>query len=182
LSIAAVEEAQVTPAGQALTPPRTHLGVLVDVGFPDGAGLSVAYRPYHWLRFQAGAMNNIVGTGIRAGVSLIPFYFWISPALTLEGGHFFPGDVTWLARRVLHRPDLSSPLLQHIGYNFGSAQIGIELGSPRRIAFSLRAGISYLKTTGPKPEEINDPNITAKDLSFERLLPSAKLGLTIYFL
>jgi hypothetical protein len=181
LSIAAAEEAQLTPVGQAPAPPRTHLGVLVDAGFPDGAGLSVAYRPCQWLRFQAGAMNNIVATGIRAGVSVIPFYFWITPALTLEGGHFFPGDVTWVARRVLHRPDLSSPLLQHIGYNFGSAQIGIELGSPRRVAFSIRAGISYLKTTAPN-QEINDPALTAKDLRFDGLLPSAKLGLSIYFL
>ena len=165
------------PSAAADREPSTRwLGVTVDAGVPDGMAASVALRPWHWLRLQAGGLHNTISPGLRGGVSLVPFYFWITPSLTLEAGHYFDGDATWIARRLTPNRNLD-PLFRNVGYDFGNAHLGLELGSPRSVSFFLRAGISYAKMTG-----INDPTIQAGDVPLSGVIPSAKLGLLIYFL
>ncbi len=163
-------------------PSRRWLGVTVDAGIPDGMAASVALRPWHWLRIQAGGMHNTISPGLRGGISLVPFYFWITPSLTVEAGHYFEGDATWIARRLTSNRNLD-PLFRKVGYDFGNAHLGLELGSPRSVSFFLRAGISYVQMTGKGVQQaINDPTIQAGDVKLSGAIPSAKLGLLIYFL
>ncbi len=162
--------------------PRAHfLAALIDAGVPDGAGVSIAVRPLRWLRVQAGATHNLISTGIRGGVSLIPFYYWISPSLTAEVGHYFSGDATWAVH--LFAASANSALLKNVSYDYGNAQVGLELGSPRSVSFFLRGGITYLQTSVTNLDQaIHDSTIHANNLSVSGTFPSAKLGLIIYFL
>src|SRR5438128_292262 len=77
-----------------------RVGVLLDLGAPDGVGLSLAYRVQPWLRFHAGPTTNTAGFGVRGGASLIPFAFPVAPNLNLEAGHYFPADYSGLVRRL----------------------------------------------------------------------------------
>jgi len=163
-------------------PSRRWLGVTVDAGVPDGMAASVALRPWHWLRIQAGGMHNTISPGLRGGISLLPFYYWITPSLTVEAGHYFEGDATWIARRLTSDRSLD-PIFRQVGYDFGNAHLGLELGSPRSVSFFLSAGISYVQMgSGVQQAIINDPTIQASDVRLSGVIPSAKLGLLVYFL
>jgi len=155
------------------------LGASVDAGVPDGMAASVALRPWHWLRIQAGGMHNTISPGLRGGISLVPFYFWITPSLTVEAGHYFEGDATWIARRLTSDRSLD-PLFRQVGYDFGNAHLGLELGSPQGVSFFLRAGISYVQMGQGVQQAITDPTIPG-DTKLSGVIPSAKLGLLIYF-
>lgn len=161
---------------------RHWLGVAVDSGIPDGMAAAMAVRPWFWLRFEAGGMHNTISPGLRGGVSLIPFYFWITPSLTVEAGHYFESDATWIARRLTSNRNLD-PLFRKVGYNFGNVHLGLELGSPHSLSFFLRAGVSYVQMTAHGVQQaINDPTIQAGDVGLSGVIPSAKLGLLLYFL
>src|SRR5690349_18933443 len=77
-----------TPAGSS----PSLFGLLVDGGFPDGLGLSAVVRPWQLLRADAGVTYNVVGFGLRAGATLLPFSWTVSPLLRGEVGHMFESD------------------------------------------------------------------------------------------
>ena len=52
------------------------VGVMADVGVPDGAIGSLVVRPWQWFRVYGGAGSNSVSKGWRGGFSL-----WISACL-----------------------------------------------------------------------------------------------------
>ena len=127
-------------------------------------------------------MHNTISPGLRGGISLVPFYYWITPSLTVEAGHYFEGDATWIARRLTSDRSLD-PIFRQVGYDFGNAHLGLELGSPRSVSFFLSAGISYVQMgSGVQQAIINDPTIQASDVRLSGVIPSAKLGLLVYFL
>ena len=163
-----------------------HWGVLLDAGLPDGLGVSASFRPVYWVRFQLGALENTVSVGARAGVTLIPFNYWITPAVTGEYGHFFEGNANNIARFITNDQTINNPMLQHLNYDFLNAHLGLELGS-KRVAFYLRGGVSYVWTTVRNVQQFlrqnaNDPSITAQDVHGTALAPSAKLGFIVSFL
>jgi len=180
VSFAGVVHAE--PSIVARSERRPILGVQLDVGVPEGAAASLAVRPWHWLRFHGGMMYNTVSLGVEGGVSLIPFYSWITPALTLEAGRFFPGDANGMARRISGNSTLNSPLLRNVGYTFGSAYLGLEIGSPKSLCFFLRGGVSYVESSLSGLKEQIGGNVEASDLKLRGVVPSAKLGLMLYFL
>lgn len=193
------------PLGLAATPPPQALapaiagqteggpdylkfGVSLDAGVPDGIGLSGVYRPFYWLRANAGLAYNGFGYGVRGGFSLAPFYFPITPVLSADVGHFFEANVTTLVQKATPDTDLSQAgdALKHVGYDYASAQVGFEVGSPRRFTFSLRVGYSYLQTTltgfeAALQSASGDSTIEAKPVKVKVTFPSAKLGFTLYF-
>src|SRR6266478_505778 len=63
-----------------------RIGFMADVGIPDGATGSVAYRPRRWLRGHLGGGYNMISVGVRGGVTVVPF--GVGPSFTLEGGHY----------------------------------------------------------------------------------------------
>ena len=184
-------ETASTPAPPSATdsapePDYLKFGMGLDAGIPDGVGLSGIYRPFTWLRANAGINWNYIGYGVHGGVSLVPFYFPITPSLNLEGGHFFETDATPFANQLLPGQDLSAvgDALRRVSYNYGNAQLGLEVGVPRRFIFSLRAGISYLQTRIPIQQALQniqgDATIEAAPVTIKATIPSVKLGFILY--
>lgn len=186
------EAPKVESAPRAEAAPRVEskglpaFGVSVDAGVPDFLGVNVVYRPLSFLRLQGGVLTNGLGLGARAGVSLVPFNFVVSPSLTLEYGHYFESDGRTFARAVGVNLGQAEPALARLSYGFANAHLGLELGSPERFQFSLRVGLSYLNTaltgSGDLLEQASgDPTIRADDLRLHGALPSLKLGFLFFF-
>jgi hypothetical protein len=163
------------------------LGVTLDAGFPDGVIAGAAYRPFSWLRLQAGAGTNSVSPGIRAGVVLVPF--GSGPSLTLEAGHYFEGDANGIASKVAGSSYESNRVAQHVGYQFLNAHAGLELGQ-QRFTFFMHGGVSYLHA---RLHDLNDvlggqantvqgaTTLSVNgDAVITALVPSLKLGFLVY--
>jgi hypothetical protein len=188
----AVVEAPAAPAPPAppaapAAEPLPRLGLLLDVGVPDGAVVAVVFRPVPPLRFSAGAAYNYAGYGVRGGIGWVPFRWALSPSLNVEAGRYFESDLTWIADHSSGVPVELRPLLKHVGYSYASAQLGIEFGSPRGFSLNLRLGLSYFWTTihGVGESVANVGGTTAtlevQDPRFRATLPSLKVGMLYYF-
>jgi hypothetical protein len=113
----------------------THHGVQLDVGAPGAGGATVLFRPWWWLRFNAGLAYNYLGFGLRGGVSVAPFHWAVTPTLNLDYGHFLSGDASRLATNA---GPAEKALLQNVPYDFATAQVGLEFGSQRWFSFYVR--------------------------------------------
>lgn len=165
-------------------PPR--LGVALDLGVPDGIGASVLIRPVPWLRLHAGVATNAISPGVRLGVSVLPFSTVVAPSLTIEAGRFFEGNANGVAQTVSDNPEYHAPALERVSYDFASAHLGLEIGSPRRFVFSFRAGVSVVQLRIPLIQRQIDQLAALWPIQIpgfpEALtLPSLKLGLVFFF-
>ena len=179
------------PPPSAPPPGLPNFGLLLEAGFPDGLSLSAVYRPFTWIRASAGAAYNLSGFGVRGGLALIPLDFFLAPSLSVDVGQFFEFDTTTILALVLPQVDLGEVggLIKHVSYRYGTASLGLELGSPRHFVIFLRVGVSYVEGTlggfeafmkdVVGPEEA--PNLEAKDLLLRATLPAARLGIIAYF-
>jgi hypothetical protein len=123
-----------------------RIGVSADLGLPDGATLSVVYRPIRALRLHAGLSHNLISLGEQVGVTLVPLAWWASPTLSLDYGHFAEGNANPAVRRFSGSDDSSSPALDRVGYDYANARVGLELGR-RWFTFYLHAGVSRISGT-----------------------------------
>ncbi len=123
----------------------TKFGVGLDVGYPGGAGVVGLFRPWWWLRTNAGLAYDVMGFGIRGGVSLVPGHWAVTPTLNLDVGHFFGGDLGKFG--VSASTDTERRLLGQAAFDFASAQLGVEFGSQRGFAFYVRGGLVYIGNT-----------------------------------
>jgi hypothetical protein len=162
-------------------------GLLLDAGIPGGAGLSAAFRPNKAVRLHVGATHNGLRLGGRAGITLLPLPGRFTPSATLEVGHALAGDVDRLARRMA---DPSLPPVQsmeRVGYSYASTHLGFELGNPSRYMFFVRGGASWVELDVPNVEALGEPFIGrlgesgAQGGRFLYMMPSAKIGLIVYF-
>lgn len=122
---------------------RPRFGTMVDVGLPDGATVSIVYRPIRALRLAGGVSHNFVSLGQRVGASFVPFDGWVSPTLSVEYGRYAEGNANPLARMVSGDPTFSSSTLDRVGYQYANARLGLELGR-KWFTFFLHAGASYV--------------------------------------
>ena len=160
-------------------------GVQLDLGGPDGGGLTALFRPYWWLRVNAGLAYNIMGVGIRGGLTAIPVRWVVTPSVNFDLGHYFNGDFT---KFVTPSNDAERALLQDTAYDFWSAQIGLEFGSEEGFAFYVKGGIAHLSATVPGAEVSAYMNskgttsgtVSAADAHFSALLPCFSLGFTYF--
>lgn len=159
----------LAPSPASAAPPRyPRFGMAVDAGVPDGAHASVTVRPLGWLRLDAGGSYNLVSPGIRAGVSLVPFYrSIITPSLVLTGGHFFPG-----------RPAPLEDEIESLAYDFFDAHLGLELGG-RWFTFYLQGGRSYI-SGNVDPADMEEVTFNG-DIQVRAWIYSARLGFVVYF-
>jgi hypothetical protein len=165
---------------------RIGLGVMLDVGAPDGIGFSAVVRPLPWLRFNTGLTTNTLSIGVRGGVSLVPFSTLFSPSLNADLGHYFDADFNQLIDKLGGIPLQASSPVGEVGYNYAGASLGLEIGRPERFSFSLRAGLSYGTLTLNDAERLlrdvtGDPTLTAQPLTIRFTSPSIKLGFLLYF-
>jgi len=185
--------ADVDDVGVFFRPTQTkslEYGAMIDAGLPDGITASLIYRPDPQLRFHLGGSHNMISSGIRTGMTILMRRGWFSPSLSFEYGHYFAGDANPLLRRLTGDDSWQIPALQRVGYDFGNAHLGIELGS-KRVTFYLHVGMSFLETTvyrvtetiademppapdGPVLEVLDNPEIFM-------LFASARTGLILYF-
>lgn len=162
-------------------------GLLLDAGLPEGTGLSAVLRPSRYMRLHLGGTHNGLRLGGRAGVTLLPWRSGYSPSVTLEVGHAFAGDANKLARRLADRTQPPCATLERVGYTYASTHLGFELGEPRRYVFFVRGGMNWVQLNVPNVEALGDPFITKLGASgaeggrFLFGMPSAKLGLIVYF-
>lgn len=179
-----------TPAPQVEAPADTgnsiKLGVMLDVGAPDGVGVSAVLRPAPWLRLNAGVTTNTLSLGVRGGISLVPLSTFVSPSINLDLGHYFDANYNELVNRFGGIPLKTSAPIDDVGYNYGGASLGLEMGKPERFSFSLRVGLAHGSLLIEDAERLlkdvtGNPDITAKPLAFRFTTPSVKLGFLLYF-
>jgi hypothetical protein len=186
---AAAEPATINRAAAApATPTLPAVGVMADIGLPDGAGASLVYRPAKWLRVTGGGTYNMISSGLRAGASLLPFGW--GPSLTVEGGHYFDGDANGLIRKFAGASYQSNAVLERVGYDYANAHLGLDLGY-RRVTFFIHGGMSFIRASVHNIDQAirsdagssssSSTTVSVKqDPIIRAFTPSAKLGLIVY--
>ena len=181
--------ASAPPGVEAAPPPAEAplplLGLMLDVGLPDGIGLAGVVRPLPWLRLNGGLVTNTVGVGLRAGASFAPFRAFVTPSLNADVGRYFKADYSKLPERFGADPGTAEATLKDVGYTFASASLGLELGSQRGFSFFLRGGLSYWDFSPANAEPAlrdaaDDPTLEVAPVSLRFSSPSFKLGFTLF--
>jgi hypothetical protein len=171
-------------------PDLPRFGLAVDAGAPEGVNVSLTWRPLAAVRLWGGPSWNYVAFGAHAGATLIPLSWIVSPILCVEAGRYFASDLTWLATRAGGVPDELAPLLEKVSYDYASLQLGLELGSQRGLAFSIRAGLSWFSlvargtartTASGGTTGASDAQVELTDPRFTATMPSVKMGLQYWF-
>ena len=162
-------------------------GLLLDAGVPGGAGLMGAFRPSRHVRLHVGATHNGIRLGGRAGLTLLPWSGRYTPSVSFEVGHTFTGDVNKLARRMADTSLPPTPAMERVGFSYASAHLGFEFGQPRDVMFFVRGGVSTVQLAVPDVRGLAVPYLerlgieAARGGRFHSMMPSAKLGMIIYF-
>lgn len=174
------------PAGAAgdgeLAPPRPkRLGVQLSAGAPQGFAASAVVQPVRWLRGSLGFAHNVIGPGIQGSVTAIPFRSAVAPTVTLEAGRFFETDVS---DRLSEFPGVFDASLRRFGYDFYSAQLGLEIGSQRGSLFFLRGGMAWMRSRldavqGFRAEGAST-TVDASGLKLRAAVPTLNLGFTFF--
>lgn len=175
------------PAENPTPSSKFGLGAMLDVGAPDGIGVSAVLRPTPWLRINTGITTNTLSLGVRGGISLIPLSTIVSPSINLDVGHYFNTNYNKLIDRLGGIPLKTTVPIDDVGYNYGGASVGLEIGKPERFSVYLRVGLAHGSMVIQDAEKLlqdvtGDPDITAKPLSLRFTTPTAKLGFLFYFL
>jgi hypothetical protein len=161
-----------------------RLGLMFDAGFPDGGNASLVLRPFAGLRLAAGGGTNLISPGVRGGAS------WVFPAgfvVSVEGGHYFSGDATSVARVVSGNSNLDSPALRDVSYDYVDLHAGIEFGPPTA-KFFIHGGSSYVsgavKNAGASANQALGQGMTtitfAQDPRITGWVISARVGVILY--
>jgi hypothetical protein len=188
LSAPAVEGAPDAAPSLAPAAPRLKLlGLQLDGGFPDGGVVSLVVRPLKWVRADAGLAYNYLSFGARGGVTLVPFHWAIVPTLRLEGGRYFRSNVNSKVRSFADDvPTYLQPALDGFGYDYASAQLGLEFGSQRGFVFFVRGGLAWVRADfgdgrGLREEGSTDgTELDVSGLSVRASGPTASLGFLFY--
>ena len=175
---APVVAAQAAPASSSRLP---ILGLMADVGVPDGLIGSVVCRPWSWMRISAGGGTNSISAGWRIGMNLLPFGY--GPSASLEYGRYLEGNANALAKRFAGSDFEGSPALNRIGYEYLNAALGLDLGR-RDFVFFLHGGVTMIRgqlhNLGSGGSTGKTEIVVPYDPSFKASGPSLKLGLIVY--
>jgi hypothetical protein len=177
--------AMQAPLEKPVDHPLPMLGLAFGAGLPDGATASAVFRPFSFVRTEAGLSYNMISKGVRAGVTLLPF--GSGPSASLEAGHYFNGDANGFARSIAGASFHDSAILQQVGYNYVNAHLGLDFGT-RRVVFFLHGGMSYISASVHNVNEqisgaSSGSSTTvsfAQDPTVRVVTPSAKLGFIFY--
>jgi hypothetical protein len=152
------------------------IGVMADVGVPDGATAALAIRPIRAITLHGGVGHNYVSRGMRAGVTLAPFDTVLRPTLSADYGRYEEGDANPLARMISGDASYHSMTLERIGYSYANAHVGFEVG--RTVTFYLRAGASRIESS---LRNLGSDSVTfTQDPRATVWTVSARLGLALY--
>ncbi|MBK9518100.1 MAG: hypothetical protein IPO09_12240 [Anaeromyxobacter sp.] len=177
----------VPPAPPAAEAPYPQWGFDVGVGVPQGAQVSVLYRPLPWVRLGLGPSWDYAGWGVHGGATLTPLRWAVSPTLGVEAGRFFRLDVTRFASGVSAE---TSPLLERIQVQYLAALLGLEFGSQRGFAFALRLGLTWIEADSDGTGSFtgtggtngsNSAEVTVTDPTFRVAAPTLQLAFQYFF-
>ncbi|EPX60976.1 hypothetical protein D187_001628 [Cystobacter fuscus DSM 2262] len=170
---------------------KTRFGARLLAGAPDGTGAALLIHPRSWLRVHAGAARNSLGTGVRAGVDLLPARLLVSPVLGLEYGHTFRADYERLLTRLHGQPTTPVTGIRQVDYDQVNLSVGLEFSPWRHVTFFGGAGISYwflgvsdataFIREAEAQEGQEEPSLTANPLLLNLSTPVVRLGLILYF-
>jgi hypothetical protein len=150
------------------------LGVMADLGAPDGASLGLVYRPIRPIRIEAAGGHNAVSPCVRGGVSFVPFAAVVTPSLSADYGRCFEGDANRAARMVTGDASFSSPMLDRVGYDYATARLGFEVGNANG-TFFIHGGATRIAAT------INSAGDSQMSSYVTITTLSARIGFIRYF-
>lgn len=190
--LAGVASASLLGVPGAASAEPVQIGVMTDMGVPDGFMGALVVRPQRYLHVHAGVGHNTVAPGLRAGVQLQPWQWPVAPYAALEAGHYFRGRPgAWAQDMVAASADMDEAAgeqvtVEALGYTYGNAHLGLRLGS-RHMSFYLQGGLSRVNVSadlrsreqagGPLPLQVDVHSRSEAGL----WTPSARLGLEAYF-
>lgn len=179
---AATLDVEAGPPARSFFYDGPRYGLQVDAGVPSGAAAQLVVRPWKFLRLGGGAAYNMAGMGVKGSLTLLPFHWFLTPTLGVEAGRFFPADAS---RFVSDADAVAHQLLSRVGYDYLSADLGIEIGSENRFVFFLRAGLSEIvPSVGDASAALQAANpslrITAAQPSLRARIPTARVGFLLY--
>lgn len=166
------------PTARAEEPIR-RVGWTLDVGLPDVAQLGVVFRPARPLHVSLTGGTNGFGVGGRAQLTLkVPWD--VGPALSVEAGGFVPSDA-----RYLLGEKTNLPVLQSVGWIWGSAHAGLEFGDPKA-TFFLYGGMTEMRmnVSGVDAfvdQQLENDTLDVEDLRVTARFPSARIGVKFWF-
>ena len=152
-------------------PQKPFIGLMLDLGVPDVLTLAAVIRPLDWLRVTGGLSHNLLSIGLRAGVGVVPFDYWVSPSLMLEIGHFFNGN----PQSIVNQDGVPT----EISYFFANIQGGLNFNIGRVVIF-LRGGVSRVESSF-SPDVADTSFYFPKKPNLKAWIPSLKLGTVVYF-
>jgi hypothetical protein len=175
-------------AAKAVNGPSSRLpllGLMADLGVPDGLIGSLVVRPWNWVRISGGGGTNSISHGWRTGITLLPF--GAGPSASLEYGRYQDGDANALAKRFMGSGFSGSPALERVGYEYMNAHLGLDFGS-RKVVFFIHGGVTMLRgqihnldaATRAAGTSGMTEVIVRSDPTFKAVGPSFKLGLLVY--
>src|ERR1022692_25426 len=87
IGLFAVIASLVVPVTASADPIKIGMGM--DLGVPDGAGIGVAVQPFtHLFRLGVSFQDNYVSPGVRGSVVFDPIKFPVAPQLEVDAGWF----------------------------------------------------------------------------------------------
>lgn len=182
----AVASSLAAPAATAHAAPG-NVGVMVDLGVPDGFNGSVVYRPHHLVNVHGGFGTNLISVGVRAGATLYVLPTFVAPTVNAELGHYFPGDANSTANRLGFTDDADSPVLRDFGYDYANLHIGVDVGR-ERMSFYFHAGFSAIRGKLRHLDELvaedADEDLSVRvgeDATASLVAPSARIGFLYFF-
>nr|HEX4312531.1 hypothetical protein [Kofleriaceae bacterium] len=163
----------VDGSAPAPSPGYPHVGIMGDLGVPDGATASLVVRPIRMLRVEGGISTDGAGPGWRGGATLIPFSWRVSPVIGVTRGHMYQRNANAFAQEVSGDAMFSSPLLDKVGYDYDAARVGIEFGQ-RDAVFYLHGGVTHVSG------QIHGISGATNDPDVDVWTVSADLGVIFY--
>jgi hypothetical protein len=161
-------------------PTFKRFGILADAGVPDGANGAIVYRMFPSLGIHMGGGYNMVSPGIRAGITYAPFSTFVRPSISFDWGHYFEGDANPIAQKLMGDPTYSSPLLDHVGYDYMNAHAGLEFGGDNARVY-FRGGMSRISGAVHGIGEASEESITVTESpNVDIVTVSARIGLVVY--
>lgn len=178
----APEPASALPARAPDAVPK-RFGMVVETGVPEGLSVGLSFRPVPSIRLAAGPAWNVVAFGVQGGVAIVPFAWAVAPALSLDVGRYFGADLTRFVQEGTGAPQEVEPLLRDVSYDYAAAHLGVEIGARNGLAFSVRAGLAYVrvKARGRAESSSDGTEVYFVDPRLSGTVPSVKVGLQFSF-
>ena len=138
-----------------------------------GASTGIVVRPYfNWIRVGVSGGYNGAAPGIIGSLTLDPIPFPVGITATVDAGHYWDGKLVGVSKSPTYN------------YDFITFQPGLEFGSRNSWRLYFRGGVSWLYYNVSDINSVanlKDNSIKLGDINGNAMIPSFKIGLSVYF-